>query len=373
MWNMADGTRAAQVRERLNSGSGDALVLFPSSNMEYVTGFFEEPDERHLLLFVSQEQDPVYLIPELYETQIREATWVDDIRCWSDDTDPTEAVSRVIADLQLQDGHLLVDDQMWAVFSQDLRRAAPDASFGVASEVLAGLRMQKDEAELDALRRAGAVADDVVEQLRSMGESIVGMTETELATEITRLLEAHGGTGVSFEPIVGSGPNGAKPHHRHGSRKIQPGEPVVLDFGTRVDGYPSDQTRTIVFDKTPSETVSTVHSVVREALDAGISAIEPGVSSEEIDHATREIIESAGYGDAFVHRTGHGVGLDVHEQPYIVDGNQQPLKPGMVFSVEPGVYLTGEFGVRIEDLVAVTEDGCERLNHSPRGWDPFAG
>lgn len=366
---MTERKRAVQARERLNSETGDALVLFPSPNMGYITGFFEEPGERHLLLFLPREGDPVFLVPELYDTQVREATWVEDIRCWSDDTDPTEAVSRIVSDLQLQEGHLLVDDRMWARFTQHLRQVAPNASFGVASEVLTGLRIQKDETELDALRRAGSVADDVVEHLRSMGDTAVGMTETELATEITRLLEEYGGTGVSFEPIVGSGPNGAQPHHRHGDREIRPGEPVVLDFGTRVDGYPSDQTRTLVFDGTPQETVSDVHSVVREALNAGISAVEPGVAAGEIDRATREVIESAGYGDAFVHRTGHGVGLDVHEEPYIVDGNRLSVKPGMVFSVEPGVYLTDEFGVRIEELVAVTEDGCERLNHSSRGWN----
>jgi len=174
--------------------------------------------------------------------------------------------------------------------------------------------------------------------------------------------------GNSFETIVGSGPNGAKPHHGCGDREIRAGEPVVLDFGTRVDGYPSDQTRTLVFDGEPPAEYERVHETVRAAQAAAVEAVEPGVAAEAIDRAARDVIEDAGYGDAFFHRTGHGVGLDVHEEPYIVAGNDRELEPGMVFSVEPGIYLDGRFGCRIEDLVVVTEDGCERLNDTDRGW-----
>jgi Xaa-Pro aminopeptidase len=149
---------------------------------------------------------------------------------------------------------------------------------------------------------------------------------------------------------------------------VRAGEPVVLDFGTRVDGYPSDQTRTLVFDGEPPAAYRRVHEAVREAQAAAVAAVEPGVTAGSIDRAAREVIESAGYGDAFVHRTGHGVGLDVHEEPYIVADSDRTLEPGMVFSVEPGVYLDGEFGCRIEDLVVVTDDGCERLNDTDRGW-----
>jgi Xaa-Pro aminopeptidase len=164
------------------------------------------------------------------------------------------------------------------------------------------------------------------------------------------------------------GPNGAKPHHGCGDREIRAGEPVVLDFGTRVDGYPSDQTRTLVFDGEPPAEYERVHETVRAAQAAAVEAVEPGVAAEAIDRAARDVIEDAGYGDAFFHRTGHGVGLDVHEEPYIVAGNDRTLEPGMVFSVEPGIYLDGRFGCRIEDLVVVTEDGCERLNDTDRGW-----
>ena len=360
--------RVREAKRRLDDRGDDALVLFPSQNLQYLTGFAEEPGERHLLLFVPAVGEPVFFVPELYGEQISQASSIADVRTWGDADDPVPRIADIAAELGLGGGHLLVDDTMWALFTQDLRTALPEATFGLASEVLSDLRIRKDDAELDAMARAAAVADETVRDLRAMGEDVIGLTETELAAEIERSLEANGGTGVSFDTIVGSGPNGAKPHHHHGDREIRPGEPVVLDFGTRVDGYPSDQTRTLVFGGEPSEEVREVHDVVREAEQAGVDAVEPGVTAESVDAAAREVIEAAGYGEQFIHRTGHGVGLDVHEAPYIVEGNERELEPGMVFSVEPGIYLPGEFGVRIEDLVVVTEDGCRRLNDTDRGW-----
>jgi len=359
-------TRAAQ--ERLRAGAGDVVVLFPSRNLQYATGFAEEPGERHLFLFVPAAGEPVFYVPELYADQLAEATWIGDVRTWGDADDPREGLADVVADLGLEGGRLLLDDTMWALFTQDLRAVAPDATFGLASDVFAPLRRRKDDAELAALGRAADAADAAMADLRAMGDAAIGLTETELAREVERLLEEHGGTGVSFETIVGSGPNGAKPHHHHGDREIRPGDPVVLDFGTRVDGYPSDQTRTVVFGGEPDAEFRRVHEVVREAQAAGVAAVEPGVAAETVDAAAREVIADAGYADEFVHRTGHGVGLDVHEEPFVVAGNDRELAPGMVFSVEPGVYLPGEFGVRIEDLVVVTANGCERLNDTARGW-----
>jgi len=361
--------RAAATQQRLRERGDDGLVLFPSRNLRYLAGHGEEPAERHFLLFVPADGEPVFLVPELSGEQIREASWVTDVRTWGDAEDPVPRIADIAAELGMDAGHLLVDDTMWALFTQDLRTALPEATFGLASEVLGDLRVRKDDAELDAMERAAAVADEAVRDLRELGDGAVGLTEAELAAEIEDSLERHGGTGVSFDTIVGAGPNGAKPHHHHSDREIRPGEPVVLDFGTRVDGYPSDQTRTLVFGGEPDERVREVHEVVQEAQQAGVDAVEPGVTAAAVDAAAREVIEAAGYGDEFIHRTGHGVGLDVHEEPYIVAGNDRELEPGMVFSVEPGIYLPGEFGVRIEDLVVVTEDGCERLNHTDRGWD----
>jgi Xaa-Pro aminopeptidase len=363
--------RTRRCQRRLGEVGADAAVLFPSTNLFYASGFREEAGERHLFLFVPREGSPAFVAPEMYDEQIRDASWVEDIRLWADGEDPTELVAELADEMDLRGGHLLVDDTMWALFTQDLRETLPEATFGLASEVFEDLRMRKDETELDALRRAGELADRVSVEIRELGEEAVGMTETELADEIERRLADAGGEEVAFGTIAGSGPNGAKPHHRHGDREIRRGDPVVLDFGAYVDGYPGDQTRTVVFAGDPPEGYQQVHETVRDAQQAAVEAVEPGVPAEEIDRAARDVIEEAGYGDEFVHRTGHGVGLDVHESPYIVEGNETELEPGMVFSVEPGVYLEGEFGVRIEDLVVVTEEGCERLNDSPRTWEPL--
>ncbi|QKG92326.1 aminopeptidase P family protein [Halorubrum salinarum] len=364
--------RRELAAQRLDEAGAAGLVAFPSRNLQYLTGFAEEPGERHFFLVVpaasAADPEPALLVPALYETQIREATTVGEVRTWSDGDDPVAATRELLADRGLDSGRLLVDDTMWARFTQDLRAAAPDAEWGLASEALADLRVRKDDAELTALREAAGVADAVVGDLRDLGADAVGMTEAALAEWIADRLTERGGRGVSFETVVGAGENGAKPHHGHGDREIRAGEPVVLDFGTRVDGYPSDQTRTLAFGGEPSEAYREVHEVVREAQAAGVEAVGPGVPASAVDRAAREVVEAAGYGDAFVHRTGHGVGLDVHEEPYLVAGNDRPLEPGMVCSVEPGIYLDGRFGCRIEDLVVVTEDGCERLNRTDRGW-----
>jgi Xaa-Pro aminopeptidase len=374
--------RLSAVRDRLSAGAADALVLFPSTNFRYLTGYSEHPSERHFLLFVTPERDPVVLVPELSGEQVRAEAAVDDVRTWADDEDPVAALAAIADDLGVTNRddagaaggddapRVLVDDTMHARFTQDLREVLPDATFGLAGDVLAAMRVIKDDAEVAALRRAGEAADAVVRELRADGDDVVGMTEAALARHIEERLVANGGAGVSFETIVGSGPNGAMPHHTHGDRVVEAGDPVVLDFGTRVDGYPSDQTRTLVFgDAEPPEGFREVHRVVREAQATAVEAVEPGVTTGAVDAAAREVIAEAGYGEAFVHRTGHGVGLDVHEEPYVVADGERELEPGMVFSVEPGVYRSGEFGVRIEDLVVVTDDGCVRLNRTDRGWE----
>jgi Xaa-Pro aminopeptidase len=371
MTESVSGDRLGRVQDAMADVDADLVVLFPSTNLQYLTGFDEEPAERHLFLFVPRDGDPAFVVPDLYASQVRAESWVEAVHGYGDSEDPLAVVEDVLDDvLWSVDGRprVLVDDSMWATFTQDLRAVLQAASWGLASEAMADVRVRKADAELDALRRAGTVADEVSEWVRSRGDEVVGLSERELADEIERELRERGATGLAFPVIVGSGPNGAMPHHTHGDRVIERGDPVVLDFGGFVDDYPGDQTRTMVFAGDPPDGFADAHDVVREAQQVGVDAVEPGVEAQAVDAAAREVIEDAGYGDAFVHRTGHGVGLDVHEPPYVVAGNDRVLEPGMVCSIEPGIYLDGRFGVRIEDLVVVTDDGCERLNHSSRGW-----
>ena len=359
-------SRTRHLQDRLETHETDAVVCTASPNLYYLTGFWEAQMERHLLCFVAESGDPVIVAPDLYGTQLEEETWIDDIRTYDDTADPLALIDDVTTDLDIADGHLLLDPTMWARFTQDLRSVLPGATFGLAEEIMASLRIMKDDAELDAIRTASEITDGVVETLRDRGDSIVGTTEADLANTIESELLAAGGSELAFDVIVGSGPNGAKPHHTHSDREIRPGDPVVLDFGTRIDHYPSDQTRTMVFGGTPPESFEAAFEAVQDAQQAAFEAVEPGIEAGEIDRVARSVIGDRGYGDEFIHRTGHGVGLDVHESPYIVADNDRVLEPGMVFSIEPGVYVEGSFGIRIEDLVVVTDTGAERLNHTNR-------
>jgi len=359
--------RFRRCQAALRDAGAAGTVLFPGSNLRYVTGFAGDPGERYLLCLLPAEGDPAFVAPALYGEQLRAETWLSDVRTYADDEDPRGLLRTTATDLDLARGHLLLDPAMHARFVFGLRGALPDATFGLAESLFGRLRARKDETELDALRRAAALTDGVVEEIRAL--DAVGSTERDLADEIEAALTAAGGEELAFEVVVAAGGNGARPHHSPSDRVIEAGDPVVLDFGARVEGYPSDQTRTVVYgDADPSEAFQEAFEAVRDAHRAGVEAVEPGIEAGTVDRAARSVLEDRGYGEAFIHRTGHGVGLDVHEEPYIVAGSDRELKPGTVFSVEPGVYLGGEFGVRIEDLVAVTADGCERLNDSLREW-----
>jgi D-alanyl-D-alanine dipeptidase len=230
------------------------------------------------------------------------------------------------------------------------------------TEQLPMLRAIKDEDELERLTAAGEAADAAFYDIVQV--QFAGRKETEIGADLADALKAHGHSEVDFT-VVGSGPNGANPHHELGERVIEDGDMVVLDFGGIKDGYGSDTTRTVHVGE-PTDEERQVHEIVEQAQQAGFEAVRPGVACQEIDRAAREVIADAGYGEYFIHRTGHGIGLTTHEPPYMVEGEEHLLEPGMCFSIEPGIYLPDRFGVRIEDIVTVTEDGGRRLNNTPR-------
>jgi len=256
-----------------------------------------------------------------------------------------------------------VSDGMLALHLLGLQRELTRASFRPAGPVVAELRVRKDAGEIEALARAGRADDEAFRRIAL--ERLEGRSEEDVARSLrAHLVEA--GHDEALFWIVGSGPNGASPHHEPAGRTLRRGEPVVLDFGGRAGGYCSDMTRTVTLGEPDDPEVREVYAVVAEAQEAAFRAVKPGMAAEDIDRAARDVIDEGGYGQAFIHRTGHGIGLDEHEEPYIVAGNGAPVEPGMCFSIEPGVYLAGRFGVRIEDIVVVTDDGAQRLNHAPR-------
>jgi Xaa-Pro aminopeptidase len=353
-------TRIERTQAQLGDRDLSALLAGPSSDLFWLVGYHALPLERLTLLVVPQAGRPILLVPELEEPRAKQsgADRHADIVTWSESEDPVAAVVSRLDRLECPpDGAYAVQDQLWSAFLLRLQEALPRARWAEGGEVMRDLRVRKEPEEIDALAAAATAIDRVHAQVPQMLQT--GRTEREIARDIAdAILVEH--DEVNFT-IVASGPNGASPHHETGKRTVSEGDAVVIDVGGTLRGYCSDMTRNYVVGSVPSG-YRYVHDVVVEAQQAGVDAIRPGVSAESVDAAARAVITEAGWGDCFIHRTGHGIGVDGHEHPYIVAGNSETLEEGMVFSVEPGVYVPGRFGARIEDIVVVTEDGARRLN-----------
>ena len=352
-----------RIGRAVEEGTGrdlDALVLSPSPDLAYLTGYDPILFERPTLLVLRPGSEPALLVPELERPLAAASPVGEQLRlvAWADGSDPYEAAASLLEGAE----RIALADRMWAVHVLELQRRLPGAAFSSTGPILAELRSVKDADELDALRRAGRAADQTFEQILSA--PFAGRTEGAVSADLADLLVRNGHDRADFT-IVASGPNAASPHHEPGERTIDPGDAVVMDFGGELAGYFSDTTRTVVVERAPDD-FEEAYEVVREAQEAAVASVAPGVEAQDVDRVARSVVEAAGFGERFIHRTGHGIGLEEHENPYIVRGNRQELQPGMCFSIEPGIYLEGEFGVRIEDIVTVTPDGAERLNRAPR-------
>jgi Xaa-Pro aminopeptidase len=345
--------RIERARRALSEREIDGLLLSIGPDLPYLTGYEAMPLER-LTMFVLTEGRAVLVVPELEAPRVNPGPF--EVRPWSETEDPVGIVSDLVGDSE----RLALGDHTWSVFLLGLQERLPDAAFEACGDVMAELRMRKETGEVDLLRQAAHATDRVAARL---GETTMsGLSERQLSRMIGQWTVEEGHDIDTFR-IVASGPNGASPHHEPTERTIEEGDMVVIDFGGRLGGYCSDMTRTfVVGDPTPEQ--EEVHDVVQVAQRAAVDAVRPGVTAAHVDAAARSIIEAAGYGDRFIHRTGHGIGLEGHEHPYIIETNSLPLEEGMAFSVEPGIYLPGRFGVRIEDIVVVTADGVEPLNRA---------
>lgn len=351
-----------KLQALMEAGEVGLVVVGPGANMLYLTGFSDEAGERPLLFIVPAEGPPRFLVPELYARQVEEVATFPPTHVWADSQGPERALREAVRGLEAK--RVAVDDGLAARSVLLLQAVLPGATFTLASPLMRGLRMRKGQEELELMERAAAVVDRAFSRLVEE-TTFRGRCEREVARDLEGIMVEEGAEGPAFETLVASGPNSALPHHRAGDRRIGPGDVVILDFGCRVRGYCSDITRTVVCGE-PAPKVWEIHAVVREAQAEGVRAVRPGIPAQEVDRTVRGIIARAGYGEHFIHRTGHGIGLEVHEDPYIVEGNALTLEAGMTFSVEPGIYLAGEFGVRIEDIVVVEASGARRLNRCPR-------
>jgi Xaa-Pro aminopeptidase len=354
-----DQARLSRFQQIISDAGIDAYFACTPVSMGYLTGFFEDPHERMTLIALRPEGEPAMIAPSLSETHARH-TSIADLRTWKDGEDPAEVFAGLAEDWGLKTGVLGVDDETPAAFLLPMQSALPAALFKSAGGQMAQLRKVKDDSELSAMRRAATIADTAFAEI--VGKSCASCTETQLASTLFDAMR-RGGGAPTFA-IVGAGANGAEPHHISGDTKVTAGDVVVLDWGCELERYQSDITRTIACGN-PDEEAKKIYRVVYKAHMAARAAIRPGTPAEDIDKSAREVIEEAGYGEYFIHRTGHGIGMSGHEPPHIVAGNAEPVVVGQCFSIEPGIYLPGRFGVRIENIVAVTEDGHESFNEEP--------
>jgi Xaa-Pro aminopeptidase len=360
--------RVRRARDLADEQGLDLLVLTPGSDLRYLSGYNAHAMERLTALAVPRRGDPFLVVPRLEAPMVAAspAALLDlDLLPW-DETDDAFArlAEAAAARLGAAPRRIAVGARTWAEHALGVQQAVPGAALELAGPVLDRLRMVKTPGEVEELALAGVAIDRVHAR---MGEWLrVGRTEAEVGADIGAAILTEGHVAVDFT-IVGSGPNGASPHHELSDRKIEAGDVVVIDIGgMTATGYRSDCTRTYVVGGLPSAEVPEWYAVLQGAQQAATEAVRPGATAESIDAAARDVIAGAGWGEHFIHRTGHGIGLDTHEAPYIVAGNDLPLEPGMAFSIEPGLYFAGQCGARIEDIVVCTDDGVRTLNNGRR-------
>jgi Xaa-Pro aminopeptidase len=350
--------RLDRVRKNMAEQAIDVLLLSVGHDLPYLTGYHAMPLERLTMLVVPRDGEATLVVPELEAPRVVEQPGVFTVSPWPESADPVEIVARLSAGA----GAIGVGDQMWARFLVELLPHLPGVAYRRAVDVIGPLRMVKDDAEVAALRVAGEAADRVAAQLQGGEVPLVGRTEAQVSADIGARLIAEGHDKVNFA-IVAVGANAASPHHHASTRVIEAGEIVLCDFGGTMNGYCSDTTR-CMFTGKPTAEIAEAYDVLHAAQAAGITAATVGTPCEDVDRAARDVIADAGYGDYFIHRTGHGIGLEEHEDPYIVAGNTETLVAGHAFSVEPGIYIAGRWGMRLEDIVVAADAGPQPLNAS---------
>ena len=352
--------RLAALRARMKDTGTSLVAIAPGSHMDWLLGFHPHPDERPCLLLVAPEKE-TFLMPVLNAEGSRESTDIS-FFTWADADGPQAALEAALDEIGARSVEKVVlDETMRADFALLLLDAVPGARHSFTADTVGLLRMRKDAAEFAKLKMNAAIADRAMQ--KAFGSIRPGMTEQDLAAVVKDHFASEGAVPSFW--IVGAAGNGAFPHHQTSDRKLQEGDAVVIDIGARKEGFPSDITRMAVVGR-PPEGYGQIHTIVEKAVQAALKAARPGVLAKEVDAAARKVIADAGYGEYFVHRTGHGMGIDGHEPPYITATSETVLEDGMVFSIEPGIYLPGRFGIRLEEIVILREDGPEILSSLPR-------
>ena len=354
--------RLERARQAMRAQGVDVALLSLGLDMPYLTGYNAMPLERLTMLVLPANGDAVMVIPRLEAPRVKPMPNVFSLHPWNETDDPVVITAELVRSVAPSSRVIAVGDQMWARFLVDLMPLLPGTQYRRSVDVIGSLRMRKDSAEIEALRAAGSAVDIIAGDLQAGRIALVGRTEAQVSADLSARIIAQGHDVVNFA-IVAAGENAASPHHHPGSRVIQPNEIVLCDFGGTMNGYCSDITR-CVYTGEPSSEVAEAYAVLFEAEAAAVRAATVGTPCEEVDAVARRVITAAGFGEYFIHRTGHGIGLDAHEDPYIVSGNSLALEAGHAFSIEPGIYMPGKWGMRLEDIVVATVDGPDSMNHA---------
>ena len=355
--------KTGELSQKLKAEGLNAMIVGPSPDLEYLTGLHFHPDERFKALFALSDGKVFYIIPELYYEEAREKLGSGaKIYVWSDSDGFLSVICQARDDYGVSGMTMGVNDGVRAVDLLDIKECL-EVSFVNGTGLLERMRLIKSEEERDFLRKAAGIADRVVCEIVKYIRP--GILERDISNRIKELFLESGGQGLAFDSIVASGTNTSRPHYNKDDRRIEEKDIIILDFGCRYNGFCSDISRTI-FVGEPTEEQRKIFDIVVKANTKAEEIVKPGVTAEQVDLAARTVIREAGYGHCFLNRTGHGIGMAIHEGPYIKEGNKQVLEPGMTFSVEPGIYIAGRFGMRVEDIVLVTDDGREVLNKATR-------
>lgn len=352
-----------KLTQIMGSENVDAMLIAPSEDLEFLLGFSPHMDERFQGLFITKDKKMFYIAPQLAREEMQKALGDNKVYDWGDGEGFMDTVLGALRDFGLENKIIGVNGTTSAVSVLDIMERI-DISFVNGKPLLEEMRIIKSDDEIDKLRKAAQLADKVFEELLDFIKP--GLQEKDIKEKIEELFLKNGAEGISFNPIVASGPNSSKPHYNQYDRYIQQKDIIILDFGCKYKGLCSDMSRT-VFVGGISEEERKIYDIVYKSQDAGEKAVKEGVTAESVDRVSRNIIKEAGYGDYFLNRLGHGIGFSVHEAPDIKEGNKRTLEKGMAFSIEPGIYIPGKFGIRIENIVVMSKDGPEVLNKADKG------
>lgn len=353
--------RVEKLQQLMFENEIDYVILGPSTNMYYYTGLITAPDERLQVVMIPYRGVPILILPEMYNQEAGEKKGPYHLLLWPDGKDPYEMVHAVIGEGSFR---IAIDPKIQAGHFFGIMEPCESSEFVDAQKTLINeMRIYKDAQELELMKKVGQLADRVMDYAAKRIRP--GITEKQLAGIIENRILALGADSIPTPNIVSSGPNSSEPHHAPENRQFSKGDLIMVGFCANLDGYCTDMTRTFSLGSADSKARS-IYSIIKKANEIGFKAVREGSTCQDVDRATRRVIIEAGYGEHFIHRTGHGIGLEIHEEPYLVEGNTELLAKGMVFSIEPGIYLLGEMGVRIEDTVAITDEGPIRLHSFSR-------